>query len=209
MFYEISALLADEPEGHPKCYKGVIKFRHPNNRAFYEYWCKLPKTGILPDRNSFMPEEIPSLLSTMVVYELVSQDFIRIRLIGSTVEERFGGHRTGSNYLDFVEEHRKDAASAAFWSQAKNNCGMHAVLAQELVSGRIAHIEVVGVPVSNVEGEHPILFFQSNEIAYDSDERQVKEPLEFDDKGDGLLKYIRVVERSYFDLGLGVPQFRD
>ncbi len=196
-------------ERQSKWYKGVIKFRHPNNRAFYEYWCKLPKTGILPDKNSFMPEDIPSLLSTMVVYELVSNDFIRIRLIGSTVEERFGGHRTGSNYLDFVEEQRKDAASAAFWSQAKHNCGMYAVLAQELVSGRIAHIEVVGVPVSNDEGEHPVLFFQSNEIAYNSDGQQEKEPQEFDDKGDGLLKYIWVVERSYFDLGLGVPFLRD
>ncbi|WP_085899605.1 PAS domain-containing protein [Kiloniella majae] len=187
----------------------MIEFRHSKNQAFYDYWHNLPRTGILPDKSSFKPEEIPSLLSTMLVYELVSHDFIRIRLIGSTVEERFGGHRTGTNYLDVVEEHRKPSASAALWSQVEKPCGMHVLLEQELMSGRIASIEAVGLPISNIEGGHPLILFQNNEISRDQDDVSLIDQHQLDDKKNRLLKYVRVFERTFFDLGAGVSEFRD
>ncbi|KLN61630.1 hypothetical protein WH96_04635 [Kiloniella spongiae] len=145
----------------------------------------------------------------MLVYELISSDFIRIRLIGSTVEERFGGSRTGTNYLDMVEEHRKPSASAALWSQVEKPCGMHVLLEQELMSGRIAYIEAVGLPISNTEGGHPLILFQNNEISRDRDDLLLENWDQFDDKEDRLLKCIRVSERRFFDLGAGIPDFRD
>ncbi len=198
-------MLANEIERH----KGVIEFRHSNNQAFYDYWYNLPRTGTLPDKSCFRPEEIPSLLPSMLVYELVSRDFIRIRLIGSNVEERFGGNRTGSNYLDVVEEHRKESASAAMWSQVEKPCGMHVLLEQELISGRVAYIEALGLPVTNVEGGHPLILFQSNEICRGPDDTLIEDQIQLDDKEDVLLKFIRVSERTFFDLGAGVPDFRD
>ncbi|KKJ78159.1 hypothetical protein WH95_02085 [Kiloniella litopenaei] len=189
--------------------KALIKFRHSKSQAFYDYWCQLPKTGVLPEKKHLKPEQIPNLLATMIVYELVSHDLIRIRLMGSTVEERFGGRRTGTNYLDMVEDHRKFSASAALWAQVENSCGMYALLEQELVSGRLAYIEALGLPVSNDEGKYPVLFFQSNEVHKDNDEPREKSQQDLVNDDDSLLKYIRVVERSYFDLGMGIPELRD
>ncbi len=145
----------------------------------------------------------------MLVYELISSDLIRIRLIGSAVEERFGGNRTGSNYLDAVEEHRKPSASAALWSQVEKPCGMHVLLEQELMSGRIACIEAVGLPISNVEDGHPLILFQNNEISWDRDDAFFESSHQFDDKEDRLLKCIRVSERTFFDLGAGISDFKD
>lgn len=93
----------------------MVDFKHTRNQAFYDYWLSLPREGILPHRRNFLPEAVPSLLPNMMIYELVSDDFIKIRLLGTSVEDRYGQNSTGTNYLDLVEYNRRPKASQAFW----------------------------------------------------------------------------------------------
>ncbi len=178
----------------------MVDFKHTRNQAFYDYWLSLPREGILPHRRNFLPEAVPSLLPNMMIYELVSDDFIKIRLLGTSVEDRFGQNSTGTNYLDLVEYNRRPKASQAFWSQAKKPCGMHTFLEQELKSGRTAYLEAVGLPVLHDQDDTPLLLFQSNEIV--SDHKTLGEEK-------GALKTVKVAKRSYFDLGAGVSDFCD
>ncbi|MFD2205907.1 PAS domain-containing protein [Kiloniella antarctica] len=190
----------------------MVDFKHTKNQAFYDYWLSLPKEGILPHRHNFMPEDVPSLLSSMVIYELVSESFIKIRLLGSSIEDRYGLNRTGSNYLDLVENPRRLKASQALWSQAEKPCGMHTFLEQELKTGRRAYLEAVGLPVMHDRDGIPLLIFQSNEVVNEHktpDKKLYKEPDKKNDKEKSPLKAVRIVKRSFFDLGAGVPDFRD
>ncbi len=180
----------------------MVDFKHSRNQAFYDYWLSLPRDGVLPHRRSFLPEAIPSLLSSMVIYELISPEFIKIRLFGSSLQDRYGINRTGTNYLDMVENHRRSKASQAMWSQAKKPCGMHAFIEQELNSGRIAYIEALGLPVLSDQSDTPLLLFQSNEI--------VKEGRDFNGHEEDFgFKRLTVARRSFLDLGAGVSNYSD
>ena len=201
-----------------------IDFRHSKSRSLFEYWQSLPRQDLVPFRHSFLPEEVPSLLSTMLLYELVSPDFIKIRLLGSLIADRFGAYRTGTNYLDFVEQSRRKNAAGALWALARHPCGMRVFLKQELWSGRNALLETVGLPLLNdTPGGNPLVIFQSNEVFQDHEgefveKRQINE---VPPEGNSLLdrpgqpgsktqiRYIHLNRREYFDLGAGVTDFVD
>ncbi|KLN61624.1 hypothetical protein WH96_04595 [Kiloniella spongiae] len=183
-----------------------MNIRNAKNRQFYDYWLSLekPEGTVVPNRSAFRPEDIPSLLPNIIIYELVSRENIKIRLQGTAINERFGHDMTGGNYLDYVEEDRKKIAADAFWMMAEQPCGVLAVLEHALSSGRNITVESIGFPLHNdimtVDGStpNPIIIYQSNEIndlnslGYQADER---------------LKLILVVERNIIDIGKGAPVF--
>ena len=127
-------------------------------------------------------------------------DGLNCRIPSQDRQDRYGYRRVGTNYLDMVEEDRKAKASLALWSQVETPCGMHIFLEQEMASGRIAFLETIGLPVINDQVTSPLILFQSNEISRDC----IKVSSE-----DDLIKYIRVAERFYFDIGAGISDFKD
>ena len=185
-----------------------MKIRNARNRQFYDYWQGLERSeGFdMPNRSSFLPEDIPSLLPNIIVYELISRDDIKIRLQGTAINERFGHDMTGGNYLDYVEDDRKRIASDAFWLMAEQPCGVCALLEHALSSGRNITVESIGFPlrndIPNLDGSdpNPIIVYQSNEI-------DDLDPLQF--QSDERLKLILVVERQIIDIGKGAPTFVD
>ena len=179
-----------------------LQFKCDRNRQFFDYWQALPRDpgALLPRRSCFLPEEVPDLLNTMVIYELVSDSLILTRLNGTSLNERFGRDITGENYLDFVAAERREKAAQAFWTVAGHPCGMQVTLVHRLTSGRDILVEALGLPFINDRGENPIVFFQSNEIA---PEKKYKR------REDAQLQLILVLERTMIDLGGGVPEYQD
>ncbi|WP_085909198.1 PAS domain-containing protein [Kiloniella majae] len=185
-----------------------MKIRNARNRQFYDYWQSLEKAEgtVVPKRSAFRPEDIPSLLPNIIIYELVSRENIKVRLQGTAINERFGHDMTGGNYLDYVEDDRKNVASDAFWLMAKQPCGVVAVLEHALSSGRNITVESIGFPLHNdilpldSSTPNPIIIYQSNEI-------EDLDPMGY--QGDERLKLILVVERNIIDIGKGAPVFVD
>ncbi len=180
----------------------LFEIQNSRNQVFYEYWRDLERKGksILPLRSSFVPEDIGLLLPNIIVYELISKTDIRIRLQGTAINERFGHDMTGGNYLDYVEESRREKASDAFWLMAEQPCGILAILGHALSSGRTITVESIGFPMKNDIGKNPIIIYQSNEI-------EAINPLI--PKVDERLKLIFVIERHIIDIGKGTPVFVD
>ncbi|WP_254055028.1 PAS domain-containing protein [Kiloniella sp. EL199] len=185
-----------------------MKIRNARNRQFYDYWRGLERkeNSVLPNRSSFRPEDIPSLLPNIIVYELISRENIQIRLQGTAIDERFGQNLTGRNYLDYVADERRSTASDAFWLMALQPCGVVVVLEHTLSSGRLTAVEAVGFPFNNdaptLDGSkpNPLIIYQSNEI----------DNIDFQkDRDEERLKLIRVVERNMIDIGRGEPVFVD
>ncbi|MCZ4279720.1 PAS domain-containing protein [Kiloniella laminariae] len=177
-----------------------MDFRHPNSQSFFEYWSSLPREGVLPLRSSFLPEKIPRLLPTLSIYELVSEDFIKFRLVGSTIRERVVENYTGKNYLDYVAPERRAKASASLWAPMKQPCGMRVFSNYNLSTGRTIFLEVVVLPVLNDLGENPVILLQSNEIK----PRDNRSPDEEEN-----LKVITVAGRDFIDIGAGLSDFKD
>ncbi|MCZ4279719.1 PAS domain-containing protein [Kiloniella laminariae] len=212
----------------------MLEFRHKKTGIFFDYWRELPRQGLLPSRSDFHPEDLPSLLSNFMIYELVSRDYIKVRLRGSVLGDRLGYHGIGDNYLDLVEKSRRSKASESLWAMATQPCGMYVIIEQELKSGLMVQMESLGLPFANSQGETPLIIFQKNEIDSDqareaeiasreaaaaedvlekigSEMSRGKEPeAGIPSPGDGdCPRFIRPLERIFIDIGAGISTFRD
>ncbi len=165
-----------------------------------DYWQSMPREGVLPLRSSFFPEKIPQLLPHLIIYEIVSKDFIRFRLAGTAVRERMGFDPTGQNYLDFVAEERKAKASQSFFAVVEQPCGMRVISNHGMSSGRKMFLEVFMLPVENDMSENPIILCQSNEIKSDTEDHLPDE---------AKLENVTVTRRDFIDIGAGVSDFKD
>ncbi len=166
---------------------------------FAEYWASLPKVDLIPPREAFRPEEVPRLLPNIVIHELVSPEIVRLRLVGSAVVDDYGQDITGRNYLDFVERERRPKASRSLFLTCAHPAGMLALLRSVSRAGRVMLRESIALPFRGDAGVPNLAYAYSSsarERAYSS--------LDLDE-----LQVMSVARRDYFDIGAGVPDFRD
>lgn len=154
----------------------------------------------MPYRSSFLPEEIPSLLPNLLLFEVFSSDFIQIRLQGTAIDEQYGSDMGGANYLDFVEPKRREIAASAFFMMAETPCGIVARLDQLLTTGRYVTVEAIGFPLLNDRGDNPIIIYSSNELRRSN---------RYSFEEEYRLRYIYVLDREIIDIGAGTPAFHD
>ncbi|WP_125933010.1 PAS domain-containing protein [Kiloniella majae] len=172
-----------------------MDFRHPKSAEFYRYWLDLPRDGYAPSRDSFLPEEVPSLLPNFMIYEMISDDYIKIRLLGSSLSEKFGDACKGGNYLDLVGKDRRIQASQSLWTVVNKPCGIVGVVEQVMQNGLSICLESVGLPLLNSEGGNPMILFQKNEL--DCEKR-------LPDSNTENLDYLKIFKRQFIDIGAGL-----
>ncbi|WP_020591524.1 PAS domain-containing protein [Kiloniella laminariae] len=206
----------------------MVEFRHKKTRVFFDYWQALPRKDLLPCRSDFRPEELPSLMTNFMIYELVSRDYIKVRLRGSVLGDRLGYRGVGDNYLDLVEKERRPKASESLWAMGTQPCGMYVIIEQELKSGLMVKMESLGLPFSQAEGKAPLIIFQKNEIDCEQAQELAEAAPEIMPKGDepkangpdaltamsepgdrDRPRFIRPLERVFIDIGAGISTFRD
>lgn len=176
------------------------EFLHQLNLEYMRHWVSLRQNEILPRKTHFRPEDIPKLLPFFAIYELVSREFIKIRLAGTEMTRRHGFESTGSNYLDLVEPYRRPKASEAFWQIASCPCGMRVVLQHRYAGGIIRETEALGLPVRNDQGDNPLLYYTVCPI-----EREGEPKIDLLDR----TQVLTVLDREFIDLGAGTPEFQD
>jgi hypothetical protein len=174
-----------------------LSFESAKSVAFVDYWFSLPKQDFIPSRRDFDPCEQGPVLSSYVIHHLVSPEMIQVHLAGTAVREQYGFEATGRNYLDFVDEWRREVASRSLFLICEHPCGLLASLRSETKSGRIIKNESVGLPMRDNNGHASLIYYQSNLI----DVEGYREPSE-----DEILK-IDVMNEVYFDVGAGIPTF--
>lgn len=176
-----------------------LEITEERSRSFAEYWWSLPKHELIPRRSSFHPEAIPRILPNMVIHELLAPEFIRLRLVGSSVTADYGQEITGRNYLDFVDEARRTKASRAIHLICGHPAGMLVQLRSRNRSGRLMTRESIAFPMRDDDDVVRLVYFCSSparerdDVLTDGDELQV----------------LDVMRRSYIDIGAGVPEHAD
>jgi len=78
-----------------------IELKSAGSRQFFDYYQKIGD-GFLPKRASFRPEDIPRLLSHIIIGHHVDDDHMTYRLVGSHVTDHFGVNPTGKNFYDIL-----------------------------------------------------------------------------------------------------------
>jgi hypothetical protein len=174
-----------------------LTFQSPKSVEFVDYWDSLPKIDLIPSRRDFDPCDQGPVLSSYVIHELETPEMIRIRLAGTGIRDQYGFETTGRNYLDFVEDWRRETASRSIFLICKHPCGLLASLRSETRSGMVMKNESVGLPMRDNDGKPSLIYYQSNMI----DLEAFREPSE-----DEILK-LDIVDEFYIDLGSGIPSF--
>ncbi len=176
-----------------------IRFEHEQSATFADYWDSLPKQDLIPSRRGFDPGAQASVLNTFIIHELVSPEMIRIRLVGTKHREGFGSDPTGRNYLDFVEPKRRAKASRAIYLVCEQPCGMLVKLVSRTRTGLMYMNETFALPMRDNDGAARLVYYQSNSAPLD----------EYRDSSTDKLEVLDVHDRTFIDIGAGVPDFRD
>ncbi len=171
---------------------------HEAAANFADYWASLPRRDLVPARADFDPIAVPRLLPTFVIHELIAPDDIRIRLAGTAIREHYGVEITGRNYLDFVPEERRAMASRAIHLVCERPCGMLARITSSTESGALMINESLALPLRDDAGRCRLVYYQSN-----TRPQVAREP------GDDPLRLHETVRRRFYDIGAGVPDYRD
>lgn len=166
---------------------------------FARYWLSLDAVDLVPGRAHFTPESIPGLLPHLGIHELISPDFIKLRLVGSAIVDDYGREITGHNYLDFVEPNRRAKASRALHLVCEHPSIMIAHLSSTTVGGGALTRESIALPMRNDEGAVNLIYFCSTPAR----ERTTY----FDEREE--LRVATVLDRRFIDIGVGVPDFQD
>lgn len=177
---------------------GIQEFQplDPLNRRFADYWLSLPRRNLVPARADFDPSEVPELLPHMIMHELIDRRRSRLRLVGTALVERYGMDITGRDYLEFVPPERREIAMNGLLRAVEQPAGMRVLMNIRTSTGRACLAESFGLPLSQPEGRPPILLFHSIEI----------ENYGHGIVDDGRLEHFGVSERTYIDIGNGVPE---
>lgn len=172
-----------------------IDFATSECRAFAAYWMGLPRPPAgAPHRRDFDPCVLPSLLPHMLIHDLSDPADSRLRLVGTRIVDRFGFDPTGRSYLSLVPSERHGSALAALREMADRPCGMRIVIEWGYANGFRQEAESFGLPFrADPAGTHLIF---------------VDVPMQrstYDGLNTGALAALSVRDRTFIDLGAGVP----
>ncbi|MBM3534861.1 MAG: PAS domain-containing protein [Alphaproteobacteria bacterium] len=176
-----------------------IEFEHEQAASFADYWYSLPKRDLIPSRCAFDPCTQGPILATYIIQELVSQEFIKLRLVGTKHREGFGSDVTGRNYLDFVEPERRPKAARAIHLVCTHPCGMLVRLVATTEAGLAYQNETFALPMRDNDGVARLVYYQSNSVPR----------AEHRDAESDKLRNVGVARRTFIDIGAGVPAFEE
>jgi hypothetical protein len=174
---------------------GAQNFLHTvGARRFFEYWDRLPKTDLLPDRGSFNPGVIADLMPAVTILEVWSRERIDIRLSGTAVCKTMGFDPTGRNGLDLVAPEARDSYLRLIEEQISRPCGRRNVLRSRHASGLIMRTEVVTLPMRHARTGHSMIlsFFSALDVV---------------GIGEGGYAILSYEETQWLDIGAGVPDW--
>jgi hypothetical protein len=132
--------------------------RSERSREFEKFWRGLPKEGLVPHRRDVKPARAAAFLRDVVMLESRFDDTpsLRIRLVGSSIQERIQSNITGLDYLDFrpVEYHAATLEAARLMSGQP--CGMWQVMAMHYERGFAQYFELTAFPL--LGDDVPLIF---------------------------------------------------
>lgn len=175
------------------------KFEHERSRIFADYWLSLPKVKLIPRKTDFDPIDQRQILTSFVIHELVSPDEIIVRLAGTAVRQEYGFEPTGTNYLDRVAPQRRAKASEAIHLVCEHPVGMRVKRTSTTKLGHVLLNESLALPMRDDEGMARLVYYQTNMSAL---------PKHRVANQDELLR-IEILDRTFLDIGAGIPNFQD
>lgn len=123
--------------------------RSTRSHEFETFWRSLPKSGLLPHRRDIRPSRAASLLRDIVMVEARVGDkpSLRVRLIGSAIQERIQADITGADYLDFRPKEIRNLTVEFARTIVSRPCGFWQTMPMHYARGFAQNFELTAFPV--------------------------------------------------------------
>ena len=157
-------------------------------------WSRLPARDCVPDRKNFDPMAIARILPVISVIERAGDDEWRYRLVGTEIERRWGRPIAGHDCLEIVSPAAGRIMCREFRGIVEQPCGSWSRRRLELVSGRVASIESLRLPLRGNDGAISQILSCSGELR-SPDLAGLDAPREI----------VMITEQEFFDIGAGCP----
>jgi hypothetical protein len=157
-------------------------------------WSRLPARGCVPDRKSFDPMAIARILPVISVIERVGREDWRFRLVGTEIERRWERKISGQDVLEAVSPAAARIMRHELKQIVEQPCGSWSRRRVELVSGRLAEIETLRLPLRAADSTVSLVLSCSGELARGT-------PAD----ADRPREIIMITEQEYLDIGAGCP----
>jgi hypothetical protein len=133
--------------------------RSDKSRDFESFWRSLPKDGLVPHRRDLKPARAGALLRDIVMLEarLGEDPSLRVRLVGSAVQERIQKNITGQDYLDFRAPEFRAGTIEATRRMVCRPCGLWQVMAMHYERGFAQNFELTAFPLRSDDEDVPLI----------------------------------------------------
>jgi hypothetical protein len=123
--------------------------RSMRSHEFETFWRSLPKSGLLPHRRDIKPSRAASLLRDIVMVEahVGEKPSLRLRLIGSAIQERVQADITGADYLDFRPSEIRSMTVEFARAIVSRPCGFWQTMPMHYARGFAQNFELTAFPV--------------------------------------------------------------
>jgi hypothetical protein len=172
---------------------GIVERLGPVARELLASWSQLPRDGCVPDRVSFDPMAIIRILPVVSVIEREGEDKWRFRLVGTEIERRWGKRLTGNECFQSLSPEAASIMRLELKCIVEWPCGSRSQRRTELVSGRVAALETLRLPLRGKDGAVSQILSCSGELG---GRVAIADPTR---------RITRIVEQEYFDIGAGRP----
>ena len=137
----------------------VWRQRSDGSLAFEAFWRSLPKSGLVPSRETFVLENAEQFRQNVILVEAPSPErrSLNFRMAGDIVGERTGRDVQGTNYLDYLpaEQHAESLEAARLVSE--HPCGIWQLTPISYERGFSQFIEVTTFPLGPGADGVPLL----------------------------------------------------
>lgn len=169
------------------------------NRQFIAAWQGWRGAGLLvPKRSAVELGDIKQLLGRVILFELVSDDEIRIRVAGSQLREHHNVEATGKNLRDLTPAEQWPLRRWRTRAAAMRPCGARMInIGTRKPGGEGAAFETVTLPLEPDDARKPRLLMSNVALVSGKYAPPAKSRPE-----EALLP----IEFSFLDLGAGIPE---
>lgn len=169
----------------------------PASQKLLQAWRRLPRPHNVPDRASFDPCDISSILPVISLVERVAANEWRVRLAGTELERRWGRELSGLTYAEVLSSQAVEVTHCEFEAICRQPCGSWSLRHLELRSGRKLQTETLRLPLRDKHGEVSLIVSCNGELSPEL-MRETDQPREI----------VTVFEQQFLDIGAGIPDFR-
>jgi hypothetical protein len=95
----------------------------PANSAVADHWFSLWNGDALPSRGQLKPADLKALLPDLLLFDVVPEKSVTVRLAGTNISKALGFELTGRDWLATAAPEHRDARLALFTAVARGAIG--------------------------------------------------------------------------------------